>query len=221
MGGAAIILATSAVLAGCGGGEKSGAQFDNEPAGDYPVEVLSADFPAKQTIAETYDLELAVRNSGDKTIPAMAVTINLPGEDSTLAFAYRDDQVGLAQPQRPVWVLEEGYPKLAGTVGRGGTGTANKRTFNFGEVEAGDTAEMVWRVTAVKPGAHKLSYEVYAGLSGESNALDAAGEPPTGVLPSFISAKPVLTKIDENGKVVPLSQQERLHLEYQEEEAAP
>ena len=150
----------------------------------------------------------------------MAVTIDLPGEDSTLAFNYRDDQVGLARSQRPVWVLEEGYPKLAGTVGRGGTGTASKRTFNFGEVEAGDTAKMIWRVVAVKPGPH-VSYTVSAGLSGEANALDASGETPEGVLPSVISAKPIVTKIDDNGKIVPLSQQERLHLEQQEAEATP
>ena len=220
-GGAAIILATSAILAGCGGGEEPGAQFDNEPAGDYPVEVVAAKFPVKQTIAETYDLTLDVRNSGDETIPGMAVTINLPGEDSTLAFAYRDQQEGLAQPQRPVWVLEEGYPKLAGTVGRGGAGTSNRRTFNFGAVKAGDTAEMVWRVVAVKPGAHRLTYQVSAGLGGGSKALDASGETAEGVLPSVISARPIVTKIDENGKVVPLSQQERLHLEQQEAESTP
>ena len=120
-------------------GRRPAPSSTTSPRGDYPVEVLAADFAAKQTIAETYDLKLAVRNSGDETIPAMAVTINLPGEGSTLAFDYRDDQVGLARPQRPVWVLEEGYPKLAGTVGRGGAGTANKRTFNFGEVKAGDS----------------------------------------------------------------------------------
>ncbi|MBK5232656.1 MAG: hypothetical protein JJE13_06710 [Thermoleophilia bacterium] len=216
-----MILATSAILAGCGGGGESGAQFANEPAGDYPVEVLAADFPPRQTIAETYNFELAVRNSGDETIPAMSVTINLPGEGSTLAFAYHDDQVGLAQSQRPVWVLEEGYPKLAGTIGRGGAATSNRRTFNFGEVEAGDTAEMIWRVVAVKPGEHRISYQVNAGLSGEAHALDASGEPAEGVLPSFISAKPILTKIDDKGKVVPLTQQEQLHLEAQEKAAVP
>ena len=214
-------MATSAIIAGCGGGGEPVAQFDNEPAGAYPVEVIAADFPSRQTIAETYDLELAVRNSGEKTIPAMSVTINLPGEGSTLAFAYRDDQVGLAQPQRPVWVLEEGYPKLAGTVGRGGAGTANKRTFNFGEVKAGDTANMIWRVVAVKPGEHVVSYQVNAGLSGEANAEDEAGDPVDGLLPSVISSKPILTKIDDNGKVVPLSQQEKLSLKVQEAEAAP
>ncbi|MGK2931689.1 MAG: hypothetical protein ACSLFD_02770 [Solirubrobacterales bacterium] len=216
-----MILATSVILAGCGGDDESGAQFANEPAGDYPVEVVSADFPARQTISETYDLELAVRNSGDETIPGMSVTIDLPGEGSTLAFNYRDQQAGLARTQRPIWVLEEGYPKLAGTIGRGGTATANPRTFNFGAVEAGDTAKMIWKVVAVEPGAHRLSYRVSAGLSNDTKALDAAGEAPEGSLPSFISAKPILTKIDENGKVVPLSPQERLHLKFQEEEATP
>lgn len=221
MGAAFLIVATSAILAGCGGGGESGAQFDNEPDGSYPVEVVSADFPARQTIAETYDFELAVRNTGDKTIPAMSVTINLPGEGSTLAFAYRDDQVGLAQPQRPVWVLEEGYPKLADTIGRGGAGTDNRRTFNFGEVKAGDIADMFWRVVAVKPGRHLISYQVNAGLSGAALAVDEAGDPVEGVLPSEISAKPILSKIDDKGKVVPLTQQEDLSLKAQQAEATP
>ena len=60
-----------------------------------------------------------------------------------------------------------------------------------------------------------------AGLSGEANAEDEAGDPVDGLLPSVISSKPILTKIDDNGKVVPLSQQEKLSLKVQEAEAAP
>lgn len=216
-----MFLAASAVLAGCGGGEDPGAQFDNEATGDFPVEVLSADFPARQTVAGTYLLEIAVRNSGDETLPALNVTINLPGEGSTLAFAYRDQQTGLAVSQRPVWVLEDGYPKLAGEAGRGGAGTSARRTFSFGEVEPGDVAEMVWKVVAVEPGRHLVSYRINAGLSGEANALDASGEPAEGVLPAKISDRAIVTKIDDDGKVVPLTQQERLRLKQQELESVP
>jgi hypothetical protein len=221
LGGAFCIVALSGILAGCGGGGggEVGEQFDNESAGDYPVEVIEADFPSKQVIARQYDLVIAVRNSGEKTIPAMSVTLDVPGKGSTLAFAYRDRQQGLAQPQRPIWVLEEGWPKLADTVGRGGTATANRRTFNFGEVEPGDTANMVWKVTAVKPGAHLLSYQVAAGLGGDSNAVDASGETPKGVLPARISDVPIMTKIDKKGNIVPLSQQERESLELQESDS--
>jgi len=206
------------ILAGCGG-DDDGGQFANEPAGDYPVKIVSAEFPVRQTIAETYDMKLSVENTGDETIPAITTSISLPGMGSTLAFAYRDPQEGLAQPQRPIWVLEEGYPKLAGTVGRGGAGNANRRTFNFGALPAGETADMIWRVTAVRPGDYEVAFRIAAGLSGEATAVDAAGDDPTGLLPAKISARPIPTKIDDKGKVVPLSPSEQIQLKMQEEDS--
>jgi len=219
LGGAVSFLAAAAIVAGCGGGDQDSGQFANEPAGDYPVEVLRAEFESRQTIAETYDLRIAVRNTGDETVPALSTTLSLPGLGSTLAFAYRDPQEGLAMAQRPVWVMEENYPKLAGTVGRGGNATANRRTFNFGAVAPGDVAEMVWRVTAVRPGNYRLAYLIAGGLSGEANAIDAAGDTPEGILPARISDVPVPTEIDENGKVVPLSPSDRLRLKMQEQDS--
>lgn len=207
-----------AFLTACGGSDDGG-QFANEATGAFPVEVILSEFKAVQTVAQTYDLTLAVRNSGDDTIPAINATINLPGLGSTLAFAYRDRQEGLAQAQRPIWVLEEGYPKLAGTVGRGGAGTANRRTFNFGELEPGDTANMVWRVTALKPGRYKLAWKVSAGLGTETSAELADGSQPAGVLPVRIGNRPRLTRVDENGKVVPLSPSDQRKVE--QEEASP
>ncbi len=208
-----------AFLTACGGSGDDGGQFANEATGAFPVEVISSEFKAVQTVAQTYDLTLAVRNSGDDTIPAINATINLPGLGSTLAFAYRDRQEGLAQAQRPIWVLEEGYPKLAGTVGRGGAGTANRRTFNFGELEPGDTANMVWRVTALKPGKYKLAWKVSAGLGTETSAELADGSQPAGVLPVRIGNRARLTRVDENGKVVPLSPSDQRKVE--QEEASP
>lgn len=215
-GGAASFLVAAVLLAGCGGGAESD-QFANEPAGEYPVEVLRAEFEPRQTIAETYDLVIAVRNTGEEAVPALSASIDLPGLGSTLAFAYRDPQAGLAQPQRPVWVLEEGYPKLAGTVGRGGTGTSNRRTFNFGELAPGKVAVMVWRVTAVRPGIYRLGYQIAAGLSGDAPAVDASGETPEGLFRVRISDVPILTEVDEQGNVVPLDPSQRLQLKIQEE----
>ncbi|MDQ2700593.1 MAG: hypothetical protein M3Y23_04620 [Actinomycetota bacterium] len=221
LGGAVTFLAAAAILAGCGGDDEEAGQFANEPAGEYPVEVISAEFEPRQTIAETYNLVLAVRNTGDEAVPGLTTTISLPGRGSTLAFAYRDPQPGLAMPQRPVWVLEQGYPKLAGTKGRGGAGSANRRTFNFGAVEPGDVAKMVWRVTAVRPGNYRLAYQVAAGLSGEANAVDNAGDTPEGVLPARISDIPIVTEIDDQGNVVPLDASDRLRLKMQEEDSSP
>lgn len=210
-------LAIGTVAAGCGGEEPD--QFPGEKPGDYLVQVIQSSFEPVQTVAETYDLVIAARNTGEKTIPALNATVNLPGKGSTLAFAYRDRQQGLAWSQRPVWVLEEGYPKLAGTVGRGGTETSNLRTFNFGELAPGDTANMVWRVTALKPERVKLTWELSAGLGIDVNAVTATGDRPEGSFPVLIRNKPRLTRIDERGRVVPLKPSEQLQVE--QSEASP
>lgn len=205
----ALLAATAAI--GCGGDKAD--QFPGEKAGDYPVEVIQASFKPAQTVADTYDLVIAARNSGDKTIPALSATLNLPGRGSTLAFAYRDKQANLAWTQRPVWVLEEGYPKIAGTVGRGGAETANLRTFSFGELPPGETANMVWRVTALKPGRYRLVWDLAAGLAVDVNAVDDRGRRPGGSLPVRIGNKPRLTRVDESGRVVPLSPAEQRQVE--------
>jgi len=59
-------------LAACGGGER---QDENEPEGEFPVEIASAEFAADQSLAEVQDLVLSVTNTGDEQIPNLAVTI--------------------------------------------------------------------------------------------------------------------------------------------------
>ncbi|MCB0870097.1 MAG: hypothetical protein KDB52_04620 [Solirubrobacterales bacterium] len=213
-------LSAALFAAGCGGGDDGG-QFSNQATGEFPVEVIDATFEPVQTIAETYDLTIAVRNSGDQTIPAINAVINLPGLGSTLAFAYGDKQQGLAMNQRPVWVVEEGWPKLAGTTGRGGATTADRRTFEFGELKAGDTANMVWRVVAVRPGRYELAYQIGAGLGPDTIAVDASGNPPRGLLPVRISDFARLTEVNEKGQVVPVSRAEQARVEAQQESAEP
>jgi len=211
-------LALSLFAAGCGGDDEG--QFANQPTGDFEVEVIDASFERRQTVAETYDLVIAVRNAGDETIPGINATIDLPGRGSTLAFAYADKQPGLANNQRPIWVLEEGYPKLAGTQGRGGAQTDNKRTFEFGELKPGDTANMVWRVTAVRPGRYELGYQISAGLGLGTRAVNAAGEVPKGLLPVRISNFARLTEVNEKGEVVPVSPETQARVELQQEQAS-
>src|SRR5262245_66604669 len=71
--GVGVIVALWAVgLAACGGGERQDA---DEPEGDFPVEITSATFPARQSLAERTNLKLAVENTGDEAIPNLAVTI--------------------------------------------------------------------------------------------------------------------------------------------------
>ena len=216
---AAPVLAAAAaalVVAGCGGGQSTD-QFRNEEKGDYEVEVTRATFPADQVVARTYEMRIDVENTGDQTVPAVNVSIALPGRDSTLAFAYRNEQPGLAGAQRPAWVLEEGYPKLAGTVGRGGAQTSSRRTFQFGSLGPGRTARTVWRVTAVEPGKFGLSWRIEAGLGLGVNAVDRSGATPTGLFEVNVNNRPRLTEIDEQGRIVPISPDEQRRLEIEEE----
>jgi hypothetical protein len=215
-GVALVVVSLPLTVAACGGGGEVGEQFSNEAPGDYPVEVVSAKFKLRQFVARTYDLVISARNTGEETVPAMVATIDLPGRNSTLAFAARNPQPELAQAQRPIWVLEYGYPKLAGTVGRGGAATANRRTFNFGELAPGETAEMIWRVTAVEPGNYRLTYRLSAGLGLDTAAVDETGGTPGGALPVRITDRAVLTEVDEEGNVVPLTPQEQLQLKLKE-----
>ena len=215
---APVLAAAAATLlaAGCGGGPEPN-QFGNEKKGDYEVEVTRATFPVSQTVARTYDMRIDVENSGDEAIPAINITIDLPGRDSTLAFASRSEQPGLASAQRPIWVLEEGFPKLAGTVGRGGAQTSSRRTFQFGTLAPGQTAKTVWRVTAVQPGDFELSWRIEAGLGTGVNAVDRSGRTPTGFFEVMVSDTPRLTEIDDQGRIVPVAPDVQRRVDMEEE----
>ena len=77
--------AALAALAGCGGGER---QDENEPEGDYKVEVVKASFPSDQKLAKRSELVIVVRNADTKQIPNIAVTMN--------GLDYRKDDPDLA-----------------------------------------------------------------------------------------------------------------------------
>ena len=271
-------LAAAAALAlgACGGGERQDA---DEPEGDFPVEIAAAEFPTAQRLAQTSDLVLTVRNTGDETIPDLAVTVftsrdtteelsddeassvedegadetatdaegeeipeeelgsavdqaleeELQNEEETEAedteapehlpeaegaFSVISEQEGLAIPSRPVWILEMGYPRLAGTEpgtpppgelsGAGGAEAAQTNTFSFGELEPDESAEMVWQVTPVQAGTYTVRYRVAAGLQGKARAVTADGSLPEGEFVVQISDEPPQTRVDDSGRVVPI-----------------
>ncbi len=209
------MIGLGAGLVACsGGGEPN--QFPDERAGEYEVTVDSATFPLRQRVAETYQMVIEVENTGDEAVPDINVTVDLPERDSTLAFAYRTPQEGVAAPQRPVWVIEEGYPKLAGTVGRGGAATSSRRTFQFGTLAPGQSATMVWRLTAIQPGRQSLSWLIDAGLSPEVSAVDRSGEAPEGLFDVRIGNRPVLTRVNRKGEVVPVAPRVQEQVEIEE-----
>jgi hypothetical protein len=191
-----------ALAAGCGGGGER--QDEDEPEGKFPVEIVTAEFPTRQRLAETSFLRLGVRNSGEKTVPTLAVTISLAGKQGVTSlrpFSIRSEQPGLAVPDRPVWILENDYPKLAGSSEPAGAETANAKTFAFGPLKKGKSVEAVWKVTAVKAGKYTLTYKIDAGLTGKAKAVTADGKP-AGSFVVEISDVPPQTRVNDKGEVV-------------------
>ena len=176
-----------------------------ETTGTYRVKVVTAEFPAEQRLGETTLMRLGIRNSGDKTIPALTVNVSVAGKEgqaSTLPFGIRDPSPGLAQPDRPVWVLSEHYPKLAGSSEPGGAEIASRKTFAFGPLKAGATTEAVWKLSATRTGRYEILYQVGAGIGGEARAETAGGNKPNGSFAVEITeATPEIT-VNDRGEVV-------------------
>lgn len=197
---AALALALS--LAACGGGSSSNA---GETAVSYPVKVVTAEFPAEQRLGETTLLRLGIRNAGRRAVPALTVTISVGGEQgrsSSLPFGYRDPSPEIAQPDRPVWALSAGYPKLNGSGERAGAETASPKTFVFGPLEPGATAQAVWKLSAVRTGRYELLYGIGAGLGGEARAETRPGTVAGGSFVAKITEKTPDVEVKDNGEVV-------------------
>jgi hypothetical protein len=200
-GVAAGLLAVS--IAACGGNESSA--DSNEAAGKYPVKIVSAEFPAKQRLGETTLLRLGVRNTGDKALPALVVTISVGGKEghnSAIPFGYRDPSPGLAQPDRPIWALAARYPQANGSSETAGAETSSPKTFDFGPLKPGKTTEAVWKLSAVKAGDYHLFYEVDAGLGGTAKAETTPGTQAGGSFAAQISDITPETEVKDNGEVV-------------------
>ncbi len=200
---AALTTALALSVVACGGEESS--SDANEAAGTYPVKVTSASFPTQQRLGETSLMRLGVRNTGRKTIPALTVNVSVAGKEgknSTLPFAIRDPQQELAQPDRPVWVLAEHYPKFADSAAPGGAETSNQKTYDFGPLKAGATANVVWKLSAVRTGRYGLVYDIDAGIGGQAKAETTGGVRPGGTFTVRISSAPLAKEVTDSGEVV-------------------
>ena len=201
--------ALAVTLASCGGDEQR--QDADEPSGDFPVKVSSAKFATDQRLAETNDLTLEIENVGDEAVPDLAVTIFTGDQKAGGSFSVRSDQPGLADPNRPVWILENGFPKVAkpgesnaqlDAAAPGGAEAAQTDTFSFGPLDPGDSRDLVWRVTPVVAGTYTVNYELAAGLNGKAKAVTNDGGPVQGEFVVTVSDKPPEARVDDAGNVV-------------------
>jgi len=187
----AAALATVVVATGCGGSPR---QDENEPKGSYRLEVADAKFPASQSIAESATMSIRVRNADSKAAPNVAVTVETAAAkagEGTVAFGQRADDNRLSDPDRPVWVVDAG-PE--------GGDSAATNTWTLGRLNAGQTKEFRWKVTAVEPGSYTIRYRISPGIDGRARL--AGGARGDGSFRVRIDDKPVPARVDDDGNVV-------------------
>jgi hypothetical protein len=188
-------------------------QDASEPKGNFPVAVASR-FPLSQTLAQHSRMTIVVRNTGTKTIPNIAVTIcniscSYPASASqgTSAQAFSQDLHAkyLANPSRPIWIVDRPPGLCAYSCKNGGLGaavTAYSNTWALGRLAPGKIALFSWRVTAVSPGRHVVAWEIAAGLNGRAKAVLANGALPHGIFAVDVSGKPAQTYVNNSGQIV-------------------
>jgi hypothetical protein len=202
-------MAVAALLGACGGDDSTAA---DEPTGTFPVKVTEAKFPTVQELGQTSLLRLGIRNTGERTVPALTVTFTIAGKrgvSSSLPFGVNDPQPELARPERPVWVLSETYPRLHGSTKPGGASSANQKTFSFGPLKPGKTVKAVWKLSAVRAGKFTLLYRIDAGLSGEVKAKTKGGVAPGGSFSTEITERLPETEVTDSGEIVEIKQGEK------------
>ncbi len=106
-------------------------------------------------------------------------------------------------------MLAEHFPKLAGSSEPGGTQTANSKTFDFGPLRPGVSAEAIWKLTAVKAGHYTILYRINGGLNGVAKAQTAGGIAAGGSFAVGISSVPPNTIVTNSGEVVEIGRQKR------------
>ena len=192
-----VVLVCLLALAGCGGGER---QDENEPEGNFPVEVVRASFPDHQKLAKSSDMIVTVRNAGDKTIPDIAVTVN--------GFDKRKKDPDLADPTRPVFAVNgvqvqiAGFPEAKDASPRG-CDTAYVNTWACGPLRPNEQKTFRWTVTAVQAGDYRIDWRVAAGLDGKAKAVAAGGGPaPRGQFAGTISDAAPDVRVADDGHTI-------------------
>ena len=216
-----MVIATATVAlstAGCGGSSPgsstTGGSAAPVAAEHYPIEVTTASFPRRQSLSQRVRLVIAVRNSGRRALPNVAVSIcnttcsyKAPrGRGTTVqAFSYAAGRApNLANPSRPIWIVLR-PPGTCGyscrNLGPGAAVTAYSNTWALGRLAPGHTARFVWTVTPVKSGRFTIAWQVAAALNGDNRAVLAGDRPARGTLVAAVSTKPPHYVVHPNGKV--------------------
>ena len=184
-------------LASCGGEERQDA---NEPEGDFKVRVVDAEFPTSQRLARRSTLRITVENAeARRSVPNIAVTVR--GFDTRLKD--RDQ----ADPARPFFAIN-GDPKEIGGLREAkelappGGGTVYNGTWALGRLGPGRRKTFEWRVTAVRAGSFRISYEVAAGLDGKARAVGPGGRRLKGSVTGRVADRAPDARVADDGRTV-------------------
>jgi hypothetical protein len=184
-------------VAGCGGGER---QDENEPEGNFPVEVVEAKFPENQKLAKSSDLVVTLRNAGRETIPNIAMTVAGLDRKATAA--------DVADSNRPVFALNgvqveiAGFPEAKDASPRG-CDTAYVNTWACGPLKPNESKTFRWSVTAVHAGDFKIDWKAAAGLDGKAKAVaPGGGTAPRGSFSGTISDAAPEVRVADDGKTI-------------------
>jgi hypothetical protein len=187
---AVIAVAAAVAIAGCGGNDRQDA---NEPEEEYALAVIEAEFPSDQSLAEESKMRIRVRNDSDRAAPHIAVTIkNDPQSPTGPPFAERVDDPQLADPARPIWIVDE--EPSAGFV-------AHTNTWAHEDIPPGEVVTFEWTVTPVRAGDYQLAYEVYPGLHGKATLAPDSGRT-DGIFRVSVDDTPAAARVDGDGNVV-------------------
>jgi hypothetical protein len=135
-----------------------------------------------------------VRNPEQRTVPDVAVTVETKGAgsgDGLTAFGQKDDDARLADPNRPIWILDQ--EPVGGT-------SAYANTWTLGPLKGGQTKTFEWKLTAVEPGRYSLAYRVSPGLDGKAKL--AGGSKSRGTFAVTVVDEPVPARVNSKGEVV-------------------
>jgi hypothetical protein len=191
------LVALALAAAGCGGGDR---QDENEPEGEFALDVVSAMFPEKQKLAQSSELVITVRNAGDEAVPNVSVTVT--------GLDYRATEPDVASADRPQFALN-GVPREIGGLPEAkeaaplGCDTVYVETWACGPLRPGAEKTFVWEVTAVKAGPYDIGWRVGAGLDGKAQAVGAdGGEAPSGSFTGAVSREAPDVRIADDGRTV-------------------
>ncbi len=188
---AATTVVALALATGCGGGARQDA---SEQVVAYSVAVPRATFPAHQDLAERTAMKITVHNTGTRTIPNLAATIEAKGSGTTVeAFGLHSEEGDVQSSSRPVWVVD---------VGPFNGDTAVPNTWALGRLRPGVTKTFTWEVVAVQPGHYRLGYRLFGSLTGKSTLRLSGGGAPHGSFTVDISHTPAQVRVTKSGKIV-------------------